>query len=74
MEARFIGKGKYDKKFHLIQNDKGIAKRICVWGIVYGEILLGEEITCENCLIRQYDNDWEAFVNRSSTVDITYTP
>lgn len=55
---RFIGKGKYDKKFHLIQDDNGLLRRICVWQTVYGAIIKGEKITCENCQARQYDDEW----------------
>jgi len=55
---RFIGKGKYDKKFHLIEEHNGVPKRICTWLPVECEVVLGDKITCENCQIRQWDNDW----------------
>jgi len=55
---RFIGKGKYDKKFHLVQKHYGTLKRICTWSTIETEIIIGDKITCENCKVRQYDADW----------------
>ncbi len=57
--CRFIGKGKYDRKFHLLQDDGGLIRRICVWKTVYGVIIKGEKITCENCQVRQNDDVWQ---------------
>ena len=54
--TRFIGKGKYDKKFHLLQIHVGIPKRICNWQRIEGVVVEGNNITCENCLVRQYDD------------------
>lgn len=56
---RFIGKGKYDKKYHLIQDDDGLLRRICNWKTGYKIIRKGNKITCENCQVRQYDSIWQ---------------
>lgn len=56
---KFIGKGKYDKVFHLIDNSDGLMKRVCCWLPIRDSIIIGKEVTCENCKVRQYDNDWE---------------
>lgn len=53
---QFIGKGKYDKKFHLVKQHNGILKRICTWLPIEGQVIIGNEITCENCQLRQYDS------------------
>jgi len=55
---RFIGKGKYDKKYHMVERRNGILKRICTWLPIEVEIIIGDEVTCENCQVRQYDADW----------------
>jgi len=51
---RFIGKGKYDKKYHVIDNRDGVLRRICDWRPPQYGVIIGKEITCENCKIRQY--------------------
>jgi len=55
---RFTGKGKYDKKFHVIQDDAGLLRRICNWRTGYKIIKQGDKVTCENCQVRQYDKVW----------------
>ncbi|KKM81339.1 hypothetical protein LCGC14_1330860 [marine sediment metagenome] len=56
---RFIGKSKYDKKFHLLDNRDGVIRRICNWWPVEDGVIIGKEITCQNCEIRQYDDEWQ---------------
>jgi len=56
---RFIGKGKYDKKFHILDNRDGIIWRICTWHPVQYGLIIGKEVTCQNCQLRQYDDSWE---------------
>lgn len=64
MTKRFIGKGKYDKKFHVVERGSGVLRRICTWRPVETQIIIGEEITCENCQVRQFDSDWGNEVER----------
>jgi len=54
---RIIGKGKYDKKFHILDSRNGVTRRICDWRIPQYGIIIGKEITCQNCLIRQNDEE-----------------
>ena len=55
---QFIGKGIRDKNFHLILKHEGALKRICTWFPIEAEIIIGSEITCQTCQVRQYDADW----------------
>ena len=56
---RFIGKGKYDKKFHMLDSRNGVIRRICTWLPVQCGVIISKEITCQNCEIRQHDNVWD---------------
>lgn len=55
---RFIGKGKYDKKFHILDSENGVIRRICDWRQIKTGVIIGRELTCQNCQIRQYDDLW----------------
>ena len=58
-EDEMVGKSKYDKKFHLLRKHGGVWKRVCTWFPVNPlPPVKGDTITCQNCLIRQYDDDW----------------
>lgn len=56
------GKGKYDKKSHFLysRNYSGSETymRICNLRLIDGELIISNSVDCENCLIRQYDDQW----------------
>jgi len=58
MAKRFVGKGMYDRKFHLLEEHGGVPKRLCTWRPIQDTLIRGEIVTCENCLLRQFDDDW----------------